>query len=258
MLLMLLAWALSGFPDQSRAPATRIDVSRLKLGSPTPIASLDLANLKADLRQICWSPEESQLYIEAVENDGASAKLHHYLVSVDRGSLTGLDTAPEWAVEYWAFKSDRSAPGIPDLLIDLERKYETVTAGTGQAGALDREASPAGGNVGNVDTLMKGNDQKQKQTVFRLVLRGEVVSEFMNQTPIPGLMFGWGPDGSGAIAHTDREGRLMLFDEGGHRRGVAGVKEAVLPAWTMSGSRLAWAQRSGRRKYTLMMASVAR
>jgi len=39
---------------------------------------------------------------------------------------------------------------------------------------------------------------------------------------------------------------------------VAGAKDAVLPAWTRDGSRLAWAQKTGRRKYALVAAAVSR
>jgi hypothetical protein len=34
--------------------------------------------------------------------------------------------------------------------------------------------------------------------------------------------------------------------------------DALVPAWTMDGSRLAWAQKSGRTRYTLMYATVSR
>jgi hypothetical protein len=256
LLLILLAWASSVSPAQNPAPATPVDVSRLTLGPPEAVVELDLGTLKGELRQIGWSADDTQLYIQTAEGDGPSAKLHHYIVPPGGGAIAGLDTAPAWAAAYWAFKSDRAAPGIGDLLIDLDRKAETVTAGTGQAGALDREASPLGGNVGNLDTIAKGNDQKHKQTVFRLVLLGEAISEFVNERPIPGLMFSWGPSGSGAIAYTDRDGRLMLLDQTKHKRTVPGVKNAVLPAWTTSGSRLAWVQKTGRRKYMLMTATV--
>jgi hypothetical protein len=143
-------------------------------------------------------------------------------------------------------------------MMDVEQKVETMKVGTGQAGALDREANPAGGNVGNIETLAKGNDQNQKQQVIRFKLLGETVSEFVNARPVPGLMFGWGPARSGAIAYVERDGgRLILFDQQKHKHTLAGVKEALLPAWSMDGSRLAWIQRSGRKKYALMTAPLA-
>jgi len=35
---------------------------------------------------------------------------------------------------------------------------------------------------------------------------GSLFSEFVNEPPVPGLMFGWGPAGSGTIAFTNRDG----------------------------------------------------
>ena len=99
----------------------------------------------------------------------------------------------------------------------------------------------------------------QHQNFARLTLLGETISEFVNQMPIPGLMFSWGPSGSGAIAYTDREfGHLTLLDQRKHKHTVSGVKDALLPAWSTDGTRLAWVQKSGRKKYTLVWAAVSK
>jgi hypothetical protein len=87
---------------------------------------------------------------------------------------------------------------------------------------------------------------------------GETVSEFQNTAVIPGLMFSWGPPGTGTIAYTDRElGHLMLLDRNKHKQTVSGIKDALLPAWSTDGTRLAWVQKAGRRKYTLLWATVS-
>jgi hypothetical protein len=39
---------------------------------------------------------------------------------------------------------------------------------------------------------------------------------------------------------------------------VPGVKDALQPAWSTDGSRIAWVQKSGPRKFTLMWATVAK
>jgi hypothetical protein len=99
----------------------------------------------------------------------------------------------------------------------------------------------------------------QYQNYARLTLLGEIISEFVNEMPIPGLMFGWGPAGSGAIAYTDREGgHLMLLDQHKHKQTVPGVKDALLPAWSTDGAKLAWARKSGRKKYALVWAPVSK
>jgi hypothetical protein len=234
------------------------DVSALKIGAPTAIAELDLGKLKGDLRQLAWSPDGSRLYVQTAEGSPESPKLHHYWVAVDGGALAGIDAEPDWAAKYWSFKSDRSAPGIGSLMIDVEQKIETIKAGTGPAGALDRTSDPrGGGNVMDAESIAKGTDQYQKANVVRLKLLDETVSEFVNQRPVPGLTFSWGPEKSGAIAYTDRDGRLVLFDQHKHRQIVSAAKDASLPAWTTDGARLAWAHKSGRKKYTLLYATIS-
>jgi hypothetical protein len=130
--------------------------------------------------------------------------------------------------------------------------------GTGSAGAIDQADRATGGMTtsgANADRAAVSD----KLTVVRLTLLDETISEFVNEQPVPGLMFGWGPSRSGTIAFTDRDGRLFLFDQNKHKRAVAGAKDAILPAWTQDGSRLAWAQKSGRRKkFTVMVATVGR
>jgi hypothetical protein len=149
------------------------------------------------------------------------------------------------------------APGVDSLTIEAKQTLETQKSGTGPPGALDREVSPIGGNTGNAESLAKGTDQYQKASVWRLTLLGETVSEFVNERPVPGLMFTWGPEGSGAIAYVERDGgRLMLLDQQKRKLAVPGAKDALLPAWSPDGSRLAWLQKSGRKKYTLTTAMV--
>lgn len=242
------------------ASATPIDVTALTVGPPAAVVELDLGKLRGELRQIAWSPDGGTLYIQTAEGSSASPKLRHYTVPVTGGSVVSTERPPDWAPVFWAYKSDRAAPGIGSLLIDFEQKYETLKVGTGQSGALDREAGAAGGNggnLGNIDSISKANDQNQKQLVARLTLYGEAISEFVNETPVPGLMFSWGPEKSATIAFTDRDGRLFLLDQKKHKRAIAGAKDALLPAWSMEGSRLAWVQKSGRRKFTLMYATVS-
>jgi len=259
MLPLLVALsALSISLLQTSTLGTPADVSALKVGAPTIVAELDLGKLKGELRQVGWSSDGSELYVETVEGKPPSEKLHHFTIPLAGGVPTPLEAQPDWANSYWAFKSDRFAPGIGSLFIDVDQKYETMKFGTGSAGAADRTSDPAGGNNVNVASNVEKAAESQKIHVVRLTLVGETVSEFWNETPIPGLMFGWGPARSGAIAFTDRDGRLFLFDQKKHKQSVAGAKDALLPAWTMDGSRLAWAQKSGRKKYTLVYATVSR
>ena len=49
----------------------------------------------------------------------------------------------------------------------------------------------------------------------------------------------------------------MLLDQHKHKQTVSGVKDALLPAWSIDGTRLAWVQKGGRRTYNLVWATVS-
>jgi hypothetical protein len=248
LLAVMVTWLLS--ISSSRAAANPpVDVSTIKVGAPETVTELDLGKLKGELRQIGWSPDGAQLYVQTADGDPPSVKLRHYLVPRAGGTATVIDAQPEWAVAYWEFKSDRAAPGIGSLMIGLEQKLENVKIGTG-AGRPGEMGIGAGVSV---DKIAEGQHEK----VARLTLVGETISEFVNQAPIPGLMFSWGPTGSGAIAYTDRAGHLLLLDQHKHKQAVAGIKDALLPAWSTDGTRLAWVQKAGRKRYTLLTALVS-
>jgi Tol biopolymer transport system component len=48
----------------------------------------------------------------------------------------------------------------------------------------------------------------------------------------------------------------VFFDAQKHRQTLAGVKDAVLPAWSTDGPRLAYLQKTGRKKYAVAWMSV--
>jgi Tol biopolymer transport system component len=135
-------------------------------------------------------------------------------------------------------------------MIEFEQKLEKMKVGTGSG----RPGEMGIGAGVSADKIAEG----QQQNVARLTLLDETISEFVNQKPIPGLMFSWGPAFSGAIAYTTREaGQLILLDRNKHKQTVSGVKDALLPAWSTDGTRLAWVRKDGRRKYTLVWATVS-
>lgn len=257
-LAIVACLALSAAPAPAQPMAMPIDVSKLTIGAATIATELDLGKLKGELRQIGWSADDARLYIQTADGAPPSEKLRHFIVALAGGAVTPVDAQPAWAATYWSAKSDRTAPGVPALVIDVEQKFENMKYGTGSAGAADRASSGLGAdniNSGNnVDRAALG----EKLNVVRLTLLGHTISEFVNERPIPGLMFGWAPRGTGALAYTDRDGRLMLIDQESHTRLVSGAKDALLPAWSTEGTRLAWAQKSGRKKYVVMVAAVQR
>jgi hypothetical protein len=247
--LLLLTLLLSISPDQTPL-STPVDASAVKVGAPATITELDLGKLKGELRQLGWSIDGTELYVQTADGSPNAEKLRNYVVAVAGGAVKQVDAPPQWALDYWTIKSNRFAPGLGSLMIELEQKQENVKVGTG-SGRPGEMGIAAGVSV---DKIAEG----QKQTLWRLTVLGETVSEFENQAVIPGLMFSWGPPGTGAIAYTDRElGHLMLLDRDKHKQTVSGVKDALLPAWSTDGTRLAWVQKTSRRKYVLLWATVS-
>jgi hypothetical protein len=247
--LLLLTLLLSISPDQT-PPSTPVDASAVKVGVPATITELDLGKLKGELRQLGWSIDGTELYLQTADGSPNAEKLRHYLVTLEGGAVKPIEAPPQWAIDYWAIKSDRFAPGLRSLMIELEQKQENVKVGTGSG--RPGEMGITGGL--SADKIAEG----QKQSLWRLTVLGETVSEFQNTAVIPGLMFSWGPPGTGAIAYTDRElGHLTLLDRNKHKQTVSGIKDALLPAWSTDGTRLAWVQKAGRRKYTLLWATVS-
>jgi len=226
----------------------------VRVGAPLAVAELDLGKLKGELRELSWSRDGSQLYVKTAEGNPGSQKFRHYVIGVAGGAPLAIEQQPEWATDYWGFKSDRFAPGLRSLIIGFEQKQEKMKIGTGTG----RPGEQASGAAGTVPVDIEKTAEGQFENYARLTFEGETISEFVNQMPIPGLMFSWGPTGSGAMAYTDREpGRLMLIDQHRHKQTISGVKDALLPAWSIDGTRLAWVQKAGRKKYTLMWAPVS-
>jgi len=142
---------------------------------------------------------------------------------------------------------------VPALEIDVKRTRETTKIGTGSGRPGTSTLSMADANE-NAAMAAEG----QRGTRWTFTLLGETVSDFKDTRPIPGLMFGWGPRGSGAIAYTDSTGRLFFLDGARHKQTAAGVKDATLPAWTDDGTRIAYAVKQGRKKYQLVWCTITR
>jgi hypothetical protein len=254
---LALVLSFACFPA-AQGPA--VDVSTLTLGPPVLIAEVDTAKIKGVVRRLAWEPDGTTLYLQTAEGRPPDEKVRHYAIEVAGGAMVTLDREPDWAAQYWAVKQDRSAPGVPSLAIDVQQGIETLKAGVGASGVLDRQSSPdavAGSNP-SVSSLTDAAHGNQNATVTRLKLVGEDIAVWVNERPFPGAKFSWGPAGSGALVYTGEHGELVLFDRQKHRQRVPDVKEAFLPAWSADGSRLAFIQKTGRKKVAISWIAVGR
>jgi hypothetical protein len=258
-MLWLLCLGLGLLVAADQPPAGSMDVSTIKVGAPASVATLDLGKLKGDVEELSWAPDGTQFYVQMVEGKG---KVSHYLIAVQGGAITPTDTRPAWANDYWKFKSDRYAPGVESLVIDVDQSFDTLRYGTGSAGAADR-ANGSGVGGTNANGMSNDNFEKaargQKQSIVKLVVLGETIGTWVDKRPTPGTTFSWGPSGSGAIAFVDEKGQLVLLDNHQHKQPVAyALKDVSMPSWSMDGSRLAWLAKSGRNKYMLSWAAITR
>lgn len=244
-----------------QAPGHPVDVSSLIAGPPTVVVELDLGKLKGEPRQLCWSPDLTELYLQTAEGKPPQERLRHYVITVAGGAMASVERVPAWAVEYWNVKQDRIAPGMPSLEIAVEQTVETLKTGVGQAGVLDRQSSPSGvvaNNGPTPDSLAAGQHGNSLANVVRLKLVGEEIAIWVNERPIPGTRFGWGPSGTGSLVCLDEQGSLVLFDRLKHRQTIKGVKDAMLPAWSADGARLAYVQKLGKKRIAVATMTLGR
>jgi hypothetical protein len=257
MPIWALALFLACWPG-AQEPA--LDVSRLSFGPPVLVADVDTSKLKGDLKRLAWEPDGTTLYLQTVEGKPPGEKVRHFTVDIAGGAPVPVDLEPDWAAQYWTVKQDRVAPGLPSLVIDVQQGIEKLKPGTGASGVLDRESSPAAVASGspNVDNLASGQHGNENATVTRLKLVGEDIAVWINERPFPGAKFSWGPAGSGALVYTGAHGELVFFDGKKHRKTVPDVKDASLPAWSADGARLAYVQKTGRKKVAISWLEVQR
>ncbi len=241
-----------------------VDASKLKLSAPAPIVEFDAKKLKGVLYRLAWSPDGQQLYLQTIERDRAGniTTAHHYLMALNGEAPKRVDQEPAWSAAYWEWKSTRAAPGRPAFKIDLEESQRRVkTTSTPMGGDLAKGGLEASGAMAPIGGGAAGEGmtaamQSQIAHYYTLKLKGEVVGEFVNAAAIPGLTFGWGPPGTGLIAFSNPDGRVVVMDDQGRKQEISSSKSTLLPAWTDDGKRLAYLQRTGKDKVALHLVDV--
>jgi hypothetical protein len=226
--------------------------------APETIARLDLEELKGEPSSLAWSPDGSRLYVQTLEGGFGrpDVTLRHYLIPAGGGPRQDLQVEPDWAAEYWSAKSDRTSPDKQNPL-RIELKSEARNERT--------TSLPMGGDLarGGASPAITENDQlsivgAQLVGVHTMLLHGETIGEFVNTVIVPGLTYGWAPEGTRLIAYSaQKSGRIVVMDSAGGKKEIAGSKDAILPAWSQDLGRIAWLQKQGRRMYLLQVTRVA-
>jgi hypothetical protein len=225
----------------------------------TEAAQIDLATLQGKVRQLAWSPEGNELYLQTFDTnpDQTPKSYFHYRLTLPDGVVTPLTAAPAWAAAYLTWKSDKSAPGDPSMTIELaEGRKRMDTTGTSTAGAMATGGSDGTANGTSIEAAVAAANQSQMVRVITLRLKGETIGEFLNSPLIPGLTFGWGPPGSGLIVFTDASGRVTIMDAKGGKTRVPDTKGGIVPAWSQDGTKLAWLESRGKNRYAVIVGNV--
>ncbi|HEY2907582.1 MAG TPA: hypothetical protein VGJ29_16900 [Vicinamibacterales bacterium] len=230
----------------------------LGIGSATPVVhlgkaetwlQLDAEQLQGRPAQLAWSDTEDSLYLQTVEGTTAGAlKVRHYLLEKDRGPAL-LDSQPAWAREYWKWKSAKSYFGDRMMTIEVDSRRETVDP------IRDRNTAYL-----NSDTYAPGTLEAKatggSHIVNRLLLKGHVIGEFIDEDVFPGYTFSWSPNLLGLIAFRERNGRLAIMDLNGATQTANEGKDVLLPAWSPSGELIAYLERDGRKRFRLSVVST--
>lgn len=241
-----------------------VDASKLTISKPAVIVEVDTNKLKGDPFRIAWAPDGQQMYLQTVERDrsGRVIAVHHYLLPLNGQAPARADQEPPWAAEYWSWKSAQAAPGVPAMKIEVEEQQKRVSGtATPMGGELARGGIEGGGamdpvGAGAAAGAMSAAMQSQVAHYYTLRLKGDVVGQFVNAPAVPGLTFGWGPTDTGLIAYADQEGRLVIMDDQGRKQQVPDSRSVLLPGWSPDGKRLAYVERTGKRKARLEVVEV--
>jgi hypothetical protein len=163
---------------------------------------------------------------------------------VQKGSKpAAVDEQPKWVQAYWKWKSAKTFAGDPRLRIDVDSRKEVLDNLNGIAAnkAIYLTDSPIGLTGQNL-TLSKQSGATR--VVNRLMLKGQVVGEFVDEMIVPGYTFSWSPEELRLIVYRAQSGRLTIMDDSGRTETVAETKDVLLPAWSDDGAAIAYLERT--------------
>ena len=255
VLLSALAIAAAQPPKPAAAPVATFGSARL-------VATIDTGKLKGEPTELAWSPDGTQLLLQTEQRggDGMPKKPRFLLLSKDSSQPSSVDTPPDWAKDYWSWKSGKSGPGTTEPEIDISASEETTSASQAPMGG----SAYGGGGVDAVSgTTIEGSarrsEQTQKQRVVTLSLNGQTIGRFVNQPFLPGYTFGWSPQEQGMIAYADVGGHLAVMaitDTHGAPQALDASKGVILPAWSPDGKTIAYLQKAGKNRWDLFTVAV--
>ncbi len=219
----------------------------LTVTAPATIVEWHGGQLKGTPSQLAWSPDSKLLCLQTTEGD-TPGKTHPYVITLESRKYQGVDVPPDWVAKYWEWKSARTPPGRPELVIQVETKNESAKVPT--QSLMDKSKQ------GMIDNAVGAQNEAGGSVTRTLTLKGEAIGRYVNEPLVPGLTFGWSPAALHAVAYTKTDGRLAIFDFDKIPVDVEGTRAVLLPAWSPDGSSIALLQKTGRRDYVLSIVGV--
>ncbi len=225
----------------------------LALGEPAAWARLETSKLHGRPSRLAWSDDRSQLYLQTVEGTtAADLKYHHYIVRKGAPQLA-VDSQPKWVDEYWKWKSAKAFFGDRSVTIDVDtehRLFENLN-GTAANKTAYLSDTPLTGTQ-----LTLSREPGESQIVNRLLLKGEVIGEFVDELIVPGYTFSWSPETLRMIAFRAPRGKLTIMDFDGRTQTIPSTTDVVLPAWSDDGAAIAYIDRTSRRSLTVAVVEI--
>jgi hypothetical protein len=252
---LLLALLFVVAPQQTGA-----GVAALTFSAPTAVAQLDTGKLDGEITRLAWATDGSQIYLEASKADRFGNVQHrHYVLTLGDKAPRRVEAAPAWVASYWRWKSSPSSPGSADFHITVDSQQKTFQGvATPMGGELARGGTDSGARGPSMTDMAAAARTRQNATAVQLRAAGHLIGEWVNEPVQPGLTFGWAPASVGVLSFVDRDKHdsLMVLDETGHVRAVDGTQDALLPAWSNDGTKLAFLKRDGKKRYVLEVIDV--
>ena len=244
LLTLLLAQAL-----------TAIDVSQLTVSTPTTLTVVDVDKIDGEPWRLAWSPDGTQLHLAAIKRKGTQLQQTDWVIDLQSPTAKPAAPLPEWATKYWEWKSWKSAPGNAAFEIGLDQQRKNVSA----------TARPMGGDLARGGASVSPGTSVEEAAggtstnllVITMTLKGEIIGRWEGEPMVPGMTFGWGPQGSDMMAFAGQDGKLALVDLQGRKQKINGTKDVRLPAWSVDGTRLAWVEKQDKKKFRIQIANVS-
>jgi hypothetical protein len=234
---------------------TAVDVSRVTVAAPKTLTVVETDKIDGEPWRLSWSPDGTQLHLAAMKRKGTQLQQTDWVIDLQAPTPKPAAPLPEWATKYWEWKSWKTAPGNAALEITIDQQRKNVSA---TARPMGGDLARGGGSVNpgtTVDEAAGGTSTNM--LIITLLLKGEIIGRWEGEPMVPGLTFGWGPQGSDMMAYAAQDGKLGLVDQQGRKQKINGTKDVRLPAWSVDGKRLAWIEKQDRKKFRIQIADVS-